>query len=133
MTEKDFQPLIDYVSNWNSIEGVKPKNEKLFLDYFLLLINNYPDEREVNFDGDGSYFGKQITLEPFSFWGRGNQNISFEIAYNDNNISVYTKNHNGYWTPEFISMTSDNDRFNEVKKCLFDFLYRVFGLPNNLN
>lgn len=132
MTEKDLQPLIDYVSNWNNIEGIKPQNEKKFLDYFLLLIKNYPDDREVVFNGEGSYFGKQITLEPFSYWGRPNHLLCFEVSYNENKISVYSASNCGFWVPEFISLSKGDDLFEEVKKVLFDFLYVVFGLPNNL-
>lgn len=127
---KKFEKLIEYVDNWNAIEGIKPKNEPLFVIEFAKLIENYPDEREVSFDGEGSYFGKQVTLEPFSFWGKAPRQLSFEVSYDENNISVYKKDHHGFWTPEFLYMKKGDVDFEDVKKLLFDFLLKTFGLCN---
>src|SRR4051812_12696399 len=104
----DFKPLIDYIDNWNLIDGQKPNNEPTFLIWFVKLIQNYPDDREISFDGDGSYFGKQVTLEPFSFYGKSPRQLCFEVAYSNDNICVYKKDHHGFWTPCFIAMDKQN-------------------------
>jgi len=128
MTQQEFQPLIDYVDNWDKIEGVKPKNESEFIINFFKLLQNFPDDREITFDGDGSYFGKQITLEPFSFYGKSPRQLRFEIAYSKDRISVYTANHDGYWNPEFISIDNTKPEFTQLKSDLYKFLTRIFGL-----
>lgn len=128
MKQDDFTALIEYIDKWNAIEGVKPKNEPLFVVEFIKLLNNYPDDREVTFDGEGAYFGKQVTLEPFSFFGKSPRQLRFEMAYSDTLIKVYTATHDGYWNPEYLSMGKDDVNFEDVKGEVFKFLHRVFGL-----
>lgn len=127
-TQEDFKELIEYVDNWNAVQGVKPCNEQVFIEWFLMLIQNYPDYREVSFDGEGSYFGKQITLQPFTFWHRGPRQLAFEVSYSKDEIRVYKADHNGFWQPEFIAMRADNKSFECLKTELFNFLTNVFGL-----
>jgi hypothetical protein len=57
-----MENLKEYIKNWTIIEGNKPCNEDLFINEFIDLITNLSDDRDVTFDGDGSYFGKQVTL-----------------------------------------------------------------------
>lgn len=127
MRMQDFQQLIDYVNDWNN-KDIKPSNEALFVLEFVKLLNNYPDDREISFDGEGSYFGKQVTLEPFSFWGKSPRQLAFEIAYCDTQIVVYKADHNGFWQPPFISMDQSNIDFEDLKNHLFTFLRKTFGL-----
>jgi hypothetical protein len=127
MKESDFKQLSEYVSEWRT-KDLKPCNEKVFINEFIKLIDNYPDEREVTFDGDGSYFGKQVTLEPFSFYGRSDRNLAYEVAYSNSTIRVYNADHHGFWNPEFISMDSSHEDFTRLKDSLYKFLTTVFGL-----
>lgn len=124
----DFSKLIDYVDNWHKIEGIKPSNEPLFVLEFVELLKNFPDEREITFDGEGAYFGKQVTIEPFSFYGKSARQLAFEIAYSNDIIRVYNADHHGFWNPEFINMDKSNIDFEDLKRELFDFLTKIFGL-----
>lgn len=45
--------LSDYISHWKSIEGVKPKNDKLFIDEFCVLLSK-TDNYDITYDGEGS-------------------------------------------------------------------------------
>lgn len=128
-----MEDLKEYIKNWLTIEGKKPCNEDLFVNGFIDLLNKIDDDRDISFDGEGSYFGKQITLHWNGGVWVGDPLIHFEIAYSESHISVYKADHQGFWTPEYLSMSHKDSRFNEVKKHLFKLLYRVFGLPENKN
>jgi len=121
--------LREYIKNWIAIEGQKPENEEPFVNGFIELVANLNDERDVSFDGEGAYFGKQVRINLNSGVWIGDPLINFEIAYSEDQIRVYTANHHGYWNPEYLSMTKEHPRFNDVKKPFFKLLYRVFGLP----
>jgi hypothetical protein len=124
----DKDALMAYVDNWAAIDGLKPCNEEEFIVLFYKLLAGFPDEREVSFDGEGSYFGKQVTLEPFSYYGRPPSQLRFEVAYSHGSIRVYSANHNGFWYPEFIRMSKGDVGFDSLKGVLFNFLEGVFGL-----
>lgn len=126
--ESDFDPLADYITNWKQLDGLKPSNEPIFIEWFIKLLENYPDDREVEFDGEGAYFGKQVTLKPFSFYGRTSGVLDFEIAYHPDLISVYTAHHHGFWNPEYIKMDKSHNDFSYLHSCLINFLKTVFGL-----
>lgn len=127
MNAENFKILSDYISEWNKSED-KPSNEKVFIDEFIKLLDNFPDEREVEFDGDGSYFGKQVTLLPFSYYGKPDRNLSFEVAYRQDQIRVYTAHHHGFWNPEYINIHAADEDFNRLKESLYNMLKNVFGL-----
>lgn len=125
--------LESYIQNWQEAEGIKPINEQVFYDLFLEFIKTI-DANEIDFDGNGSYFGSQVsiykdrnyTYRPYLYF-----EISYEI---DHKISIYTGVHSGFWTPEYIRMTPDDDRFNLLQSTLIDSLAKAFGLkkrPNN--
>jgi hypothetical protein len=122
-----FKKLNEYLSKWHSIEEEeKPCNEDDFINPFIELLNNADSySYDLSFDGDGSYFGKQITI---SFYKKEYHPFCFEVAYSQKNISVYTANHHSYWTPEYVRLTSKDARFEEIKKPLFEFLLQAFGL-----
>lgn len=120
-----FKELEKYLKNWFNLQGIKPKNEPEFIENFIKFIS--PDNFEnlqFNFDGDGSYFGKQISIQMYSF--RTNTSLMFEICYSPNKISVYNGNHNGFWTPEYIELEKGNGNFSELQtkitKLLIHFL-----------
>jgi len=123
-----MENLKEYIKNWTIIEGNKPCNEDLFINEFIDLITNLSDDRDVTFDGDGSYFGKQVTLHLNSGVWIGDPLVYFEIAYSQTQISVYKANHEGFWVPEFISMYNGHPRFEELRNALLKLLYKVFGL-----
>lgn len=121
--------LEDYIAKWSSVDGVKPCNEQDFYELFTELLKSDLDAQDFEFDGDGSYFGKQVSLNVGSSYSYGFRNtLSFEIAYSNNLIRVYTGNHNGFWTPEYINMDNSDERFNHLKSVLFTKLQEVFGL-----
>lgn len=129
MKKEEFEPLIQYVKDWQKTEFVKPQNEQLFIDGFITLIKNYPDDREIEFNGEGAYFGKQVTLSPFSYYGYTScDELMFEVAYCEDKISIYTAHHYGFWSPEFLRMDKTDNRFSELKTELFKFLSNCFGL-----
>lgn len=119
--------LKTYIDNWRKIEEIKPKNEPTFIEMFIEFLNGVDDERDISFDGDGSYFGKQITV--IQNWPYGSdRGYGFEISYCSKIISVYTAAHDGYWTPEFIKLEIGEPYFDELKKALHDTMYKLFGL-----
>lgn len=129
MKQSEFEPLIQYVKNWNSIDGLKPNNEPEFINEFIKLIANYPDDREVEFDGEGAYFGKQVTLRPFSYYGKGPRELEFEMAYSPDYISIYTANHHGFWNPEYVKVDRKmHTAFYEIYPVLMTFLKGAFGI-----
>lgn len=120
--------LKQYIQNWKLIEDLKPSNDKIFIDGFIWLLDNINDDREIEFHGEGSYFGKQIAIHTDSYYGRGDRDLSFEIAYSGENIVVYDANHNGFWHPPYLSLVKGCDRFDEVRYALINRLTKVFGL-----
>lgn len=121
--------LEDYISKWSSVDDVKPCNEQDFYELFTELLKSDLDDRDFEFDGDGSYFGKQVSLNVGSSYSWGSRNtLSFEIVYSNDRIRVYTGNHNGFWTQEYIDMDASDERFNYLKAVLFTKLREVFGL-----
>ena len=113
-------------SFWNSLDRTKNCVEMLkpFLDFLDLIT----DERDVTFDGEGSYFGKQITINYNSQYNSRNP-FQFEIAYDfEDKISIYTANNNGFWVPEYFVLIESHPDFEETKNKLNEFLKRIFGL-----
>lgn len=124
---KDFQY---YVQTWKEH---KTQNDSKFIDFFLAFLNDNLDTDtsmiEVSFDGPGSYFGKQVTLTenaPFAY----SRETCLEIAYNSNQLSVYTGRHDGFWVLEYLNLTSEHPEFLRVMKTLMNFLNERFGIIN---
>ena len=87
------------------------------------------DERDISFDGEGSYFGKQITLSYGSGVWVGDKDLSFEISYSYEKISVYRKDHEGYWVPEYLSVSSGkHPEYRMLADVLFPLLRKAFGV-----
>lgn len=124
-----MKELKDYVAKWKSIEGIKPKNEPEFINGFLELLQTLEDDRDISFDGEGSYFGKQVTLSyGAGVWVRDRE-LSFEICYSRDTISVYRADHDGFWVPEYLYLKSGKDKeYITVSNILFPLLKRVFGV-----
>ena len=123
-----FKELENYLTNWFNIENIKPKNEPVFIQEFIKFISPENFENlQFSFDGDGSYFGKQITVSIFNNWNSGYL-LQFEICYDYKKISVYNANHNGFWTPEFIDIEKNNGNFSKLQTKLSKLLFHFFGI-----
>lgn len=127
-----FDRLRDYVRNWDKIKnGIFPVNEKEFIELFSYFLLNIEDERDVCFDGDGAYFGKQVTIQWNSGVWRGDKDLTFEVPYCDRKIVVYTGNNEGFWVSPYIDLTPNDEYFYLIQTSLFKLLFRAFGLPEN--
>jgi len=82
------QELKDYLKHWHAIEGIKPKNVPYFIDLFEAFMDGLTDSRDISFDGDGSYFGQQVTIAEDSVFC--NVEFGFEICYCATIVRVYT-------------------------------------------
>ena len=124
-----FMALREYISNWHKIEERPPHNETAFIDGFIEYTKEAREDIDFSFHGDGAYFGKEICL----LYQQGtciDFELSFEIAYCSEQISIYRADHGGCWQPTFLSMGEEHSRFEEVKSALYDLLYYFLGLPN---
>ena len=119
--------LSDYISQWKLIEGIKPKNDKLFIDEFCVLLSK-TDNYDITYDGEGSYFGNQVSIKFESQYRKCDRNLCFEIAYSRNEIRVYDYHNEGYWTPEYLSLKKGEQYFDLIEYHLFKNLTRLFGL-----
>ena len=116
------------VQKWKDVEGVKPQNDPQFIECFLECLKD-ADYEDFTFDGDGAYFGKQVTWEVGShYWCNKDVNLSFEIAYSDNEIRVYTGRNEGFWVSEYISINSKHEYFYTTKHILIQKLKEIFGI-----
>lgn len=114
-----------YVQDWNAIKQErKPENQESFISLFLDFLIKC-DNDNITFDGDGAYFGKQITIDngmPYT----NDPQLCFEVAYSKDKISIYTGNNNGFWYPEYVQITKDHSEFNRIfdviKKKLITFI-----------
>lgn len=126
---KEVEDLKTYVRNWKDLEGCKPCDEAAFIAPFIKVLES-ADEGDFEFDGDGSYFGKQVTFRYGSYysWGYTDIELHFEIAYAKDQIRIYTAYHNGFWTQEYVNMTEHNPNFERLSQAIFTKLRGVFGL-----
>lgn len=125
----DFeQNLLNFIEKWGVSDYLANQSE--FVDNFLIVMRRCDDE-DFMFDGRGSYFGKQVTLRVGSHYNWDyNRSLSFEIAYDDNNIVVYTSNNGGYWVAPYIAVNRQKDdvKFKYINLILKEKLMSVFGL-----
>lgn len=125
MTTTTFE---ERLKKFDMIEGVKPEADEEFIKLFIDFLRDEQDELEIFEIADGAYFGKQITIGDKHRYYSSTE-IRLEIAYDDNNIVVYTANHNGYWVPPYISLTSkDGVTFYNVRAFLFIFIRTKMGI-----
>jgi ribonucleotide reductase beta subunit family protein with ferritin-like domain len=116
------QNLIEYIREWKT-NKIKPENEETFITLFLEFIENF--DGHFQFDGDGAYFGKQIVISRHNM---GYDELTFEIAYSSNSISIYTGHHSGFWTPEFIQMTDSHSDFKKIKNAVVSLVKKQVGI-----
>lgn len=120
------QELKNYIRNWNTIKGVKPENESVFISLFTDWLFEKDGDLEFEFQGEGSYFGKQISINKTAYFNY--TDLNFEIAYDKDHIRIYTGNHNGFWVPEYVDITSENDHFAYLQNALMDFIKLKVGI-----
>ena len=116
--------LKEYINNWNSLE-IKPENEYVFIDLFVDYLGSIDNHSDVHFEGEGAYFGKQVSVYKDRNY-MGDNTFNFEIAYDKNHIRVYTGNHNGFWTPEYMDISSAHKKWDKVSGVFFPLLREVF-------
>jgi hypothetical protein len=116
----------EYLKEWRG-QIVKPCNEESFIQFFknLLMIT---DESDIEFHRNNCYDGKEISIVPNRFYF--GSCISLDVVYCKDFLKVFTSEHNGYWTSEFISVNSDSTTFKDIQKILKQLLMKTFGLEN---
>lgn len=132
------EKLISLLKDWNSIEGIKPVNDKDIIESFIKFF--WPDDEKefvdmwITFEGDGSYFGKQISMEEDNRWEmKPDDLLSLEISHSQDKISVYTGNHHGFWTPEYIKLKRGDPYFLQLRESLYKRIADFTGLPLNFS
>lgn len=130
---ENFEQLTNYIKGWKECKSPKPRNEKEFIVLFIDFLKScnsdiHFEDRDIEFCGNGAYFGKQVRFIKNYTYTAGDYYLSFEIAYNRNHIRVYTANHNGFWTPEYLDLIEGDLYFKKLRKELFQLLNFTFGL-----
>lgn len=105
--------LKGYIESWNKIDGVKPTNNPEFIKHFLGYLNEVNSVEDIEFDGEGAYFGKQFVFRKDNLMSF-KPSVGFEVAYSKDTIRVYTDKHSGYWVPEYIVLKKDDEMFDTV-------------------
>jgi hypothetical protein len=122
--------LRTYIDTWKAIESNRPSNEDAFITLFIAYLKSLDDSADIEFEGEGSYFGRQIKVRKDSAYI--NRDPGFEISYCATIISVYRSDHEGYWVPEYLKLNQGDARFNEVKTALVETMMTLFGLKEML-
>jgi hypothetical protein len=120
MTPKDFAP--------DSLEIIQ-----FFIDFFKSYTNSSKnDNRDIEFDGEGAYFGKQISIREgsFTFGYPTTDATEIEVAYDfvAGNICIYTDNHNGFWVNPYLSIDATHSEYPKLKEALHKMLLDYFGV-----
>ena len=122
------------------VEKFKTDGNQFDREHQILFINTFmvwleagikSDDIQITFDGDGSYYGKQVTIKDGEYALYYDPNaLSFEIAYNIENIVIYTSRHNGFWVNPYFSISSDEDasQFYWVYFNLMGHFKKLFGM-----
>ena len=95
----------EYINIWDKIEGVKPTNDLVFITAFTEFART-SDIEQWDFRGENGYCGYTARVQEYPYYTplRG---LGFEFAYDKNFVKVFTDKHNGFWTPEYISLEGD--------------------------
>jgi len=99
--------------------------EQFFMSFFAYI--DCLESNDFAFNGEGSYFGKQVTISEDNPFAR-DYLLEFEVVYDKCNIVVYTANHNGFWVKPYSSIKSDHPKFNNYHNMLVSILRSKFGL-----
>jgi len=97
----------DYLDKWHKAESPKPVNDEKFIADFIDFMKDKPADH-YEFTGENHYCGYTAVVyedNPNYCMGR---TLAFEFAYDSDFVKVFTANHNGFWTPEYISLKGDS-------------------------
>lgn len=120
MTPKDLAP--------DSMEMIK-----FFTDFFkAYTFSPKMDRGDITFDGDGAYFGKQISIRE----GSANRFVpttevtEIEVAYDftSGHICIYTDNHQGFWVKPYLELKDTHSEYPKLKDALHRMLSDYFGV-----
>lgn len=106
-----------YIKDWHSSEE-KECNNPGFISALILLMGKV-GVSYYEFSGENHYCGNTAILNeipPAYQLGRGY--FCLEFAYSNEFIKVFTGHHNGFWVPEYISIDSKHDNFEEMHSIL---------------
>ena len=92
-----------YIEQWSKIEP-RPVNNPDFINAFTEFLKSR-DKDCFEFSGDNNYCGHTaIVYESYAPYCCNTVN-TVELAYGKEFIKVFTANHNGFWVPEYISLS----------------------------
>jgi len=99
------EDIKNYISEWDKEDGPKPKNDPKFIGDFLEFAKS-SDFDQWEFGGENQYCGYTATLKehPENIPVHG---LGFEFAYGKDFVKVFTSDHNGFWVPEYISLSGE--------------------------
>jgi len=97
----------DYLEYWNSIEGVKPKNDPVFIQEFVGFMKER-DKDHYEFKGENYYCGNTAIIYDDNPMYCMSRTTCFEFAYGSDFVKVFTGHHSGFWVPEYISLCHED-------------------------
>jgi hypothetical protein len=123
MLLKNLSELVSKIreSKYDKVHG--EEFLKLFSEVLLCETTLY-----LEFDGDNYQSGKQYYISFNRYTYTPDYNLDFEIAfsYQEDFFKIYTRHHNGYWSPEYISFKfSEHKHFAQTLKSV---LLKELGL-----
>jgi hypothetical protein len=119
--------IVEYMQEWDKTEcHLRLENDAVFIKLFLDCLNYNWYKVELDFQGEGSYFGKQWVFS-FSDSPFDNPLIRFELCYDHKQIAVYPANHHGFRVPEYISINKNDDSF-DIYVAVIDFILKEIGI-----
>lgn len=99
-----MKTIEDYLKHWESIEGTKPVNDDTFIELFIEFMRS-KDKDHYEFTGENHYCGNTAIIHDVEpQYCLGKTNIGFEFAYSKDFVKVFTSEHQGFWSPEYISL-----------------------------
>lgn len=90
------------------------------------------DKRDIVFDGDGSYYGKQISIREGSSgrYPQGTGVTEIEVAYDfvSGHICIYDDNHNGFCIKPYLEIKYTHSEYSKLAAALHRMLSDYFGI-----
>ena len=102
----------EYIKKWDGFSGEKPINDPEFISLFIDFIKDKAGEY-FEFEGDNGYCGHTALVYEVPIAHAFTRVMGFEFAYGLDFVKVFTAYHEGFWVPEYISLTG-----NEAKPIL---------------
>ena len=93
----------DFIVNWNKNESERKENDPDFIKHFYDFASS-SDPELWEFSGENGYCGYTATLSEYGSWVFRTGN-DFEFAYSKTFVKVFTARHEGFWVPEYISLS----------------------------